>query len=47
MLVNWGIIVEEVGVMTVANIYDTAKLYKLENVSLGAASTVKLVEEDI
>ena len=44
---NWGVITEEVAVLAAANVYDTAKLYKQENVSLGTDSAVKLGEEII
>ena len=42
MQVNWGVIVEELLCKAPAGTYDTAKLYKQENVSLGVANTVKL-----
>ena len=44
---NWGVTKEEVVVAAAANVYDTAKLYKQENISLGAASTIKLGEDII
>ena len=44
---NWGVTKEEVAVSAAANVYDTAKLYKQENISLGTANTVKLGVIDV